>query len=457
MLEMSIHSGDKKSSRRRHKDRLKESASSSVLQTTAALERPCLNTREAASTQTFVSVKTEPGPDGAVDVSEPSPLLSLTAVKTESTEVSRHSRDAQSSPPPEQDSVSDEVDVKIAVVSGGGIKLDSESDVINEDEEIGALQHGDSSEGEIHPEGVSETPPAETSSPVVHADGSAEVRDHLQCPSRPKSFSHAKTHSSEKAHGCSHCGKRFGRADLLRSHQRTHTGERPYSCGICNKTYAHSSQLRIHKRIHTGEKPYSCAHCPKRFNERNQLKVHLRTHTGEKPYSCQACGKTFRNAGNLRTHTRIHTDEKPYSCSQCGKQFKGLGDLKTHTRIHTGEKPFSCKLCKKTFSQRGHLTIHMRKHTGEKPYSCKDCGKMFSVASSLKLHQRIHTGEKDYSCSYCSKTFSRSGHLKRHEQVHTKEKLFPCSHCDKTYADQSSLKKHLKTVAARGQGSDGSR
>ncbi|XP_029300068.1 zinc finger protein 383 [Cottoperca gobio] len=482
-FKMSICSSDKKSFRRKQKDKMRESISSPsfLLQTDHTVERRCVSTAEVGvATQNLISVKTEPGLDesGAIDLSQPSSLLNLTRkpMKNESTEVSSDSHDAHAPLPPstglEQDSRGSDSEVKVTVVSDTYMQ-DGQFIKTEEEEQNGVLQYGDdddfllkhalryNSESEIDPQATSTqvVEPEVKENAAVLPDTFLEVRDNfLRCPTCPKTFSraaslniHIKTHSAEKAHSCSYCGKRFGRADLLKSHKRTHTGERPYCCNTCSKTYAHPSQLRIHKRVHTGEKPYSCSHCGKRFNEHNQLKVHLRTHTGERPYSCQECGKTFSNAGNLRIHERIHTGEKPYCCAQCGKRFNGLGDLKTHYRIHTGERPYSCELCKKTFSQAGHLTIHMRMHTGERPYSCKECGKKFTVASSLKLHQRTHTGEKEYSCSYCSKSFSRSGHLKRHELVHTKEKVFLCSQCGKTYTDQSSLKKHLKMHAAKEQ------
>ncbi|XP_045922345.1 zinc finger protein 723 [Micropterus dolomieu] len=490
MYKMSICSSDKKSFRRKHKDKMRGSVSSAsfLQQTDHMVERPCVNTAEVGISTQNMSVKTEPvlEESGAIDLSQPSSLLNLTMrpIKNESTEVSLDSHDAYAPLSPstglDQDSSGSDSEVKVTIVSDNYLQ-DGQFFKTEEEEQNGVMPYDDNGcfskrefkhalryypELEIEPEGANRQiaePKVvineENESPAVPANELLEVRDNfLRCPICPKTFSraaslnvHIKTHSGEKAHSCSYCGKRFGRADLLKSHKRTHTGERPYSCNICSKTYAHPSQLRIHKRIHTGEKPYSCSHCGKRFNEHNQLKVHLRTHTGERPYSCQECGKTFSNAGNLRIHERIHTGEKPYCCAQCGKRFNGLGDLKTHYRIHTGERPYSCELCKKTFSQAGHLTIHMRMHTGERPYSCNECGKKFTVASSLKLHQRTHTGEKEYSCSYCSKSFSRSGHLKRHELVHTKEKVFLCSQCGKTYTDQSSLKKHLKMHAAKEQ------
>ncbi|XP_060917513.1 oocyte zinc finger protein XlCOF6-like [Labrus mixtus] len=477
LFKVSICSSDKKSFRRKKRDKVKEGIPAACLppQINNTPERQCVTTAEACvSAGDMVSLKTEPGLEesGAIDLSQPSALLNLTVkpIKNESAEVSCDAY-APLLPPAGLDR---DGEVKVTVVSDSCMQDEQlvKTEEEEEEEQNGVLQYGDDvSRQELtcasgyfpNPEGASGQAgvanPRGNKSPAV-ADGDVlDVRDKfLRCTACPKTFSrpnalkvHLRTHTGEKAHTCCYCGKRFGRADLLKSHKRTHTGERPYSCNLCSKTYPHPSQLRIHKRIHTGEKPYSCTHCGKCFNEHNQLKVHLRTHTGERPYSCQECGKTFSNAGNLRIHERIHTGEKPYCCSQCGKRFNGLGDLKTHYRIHTGERPYSCKLCNKTFSQTGHLTIHMRMHTGERPYSCGECGKTFTVASSLKLHQRTHTGEKEYSCSYCSKSFSRLGHLKRHELVHTKEKVYLCSECGKTYTDHSALKKHLKLHAAKEQ------
>lgn len=478
MFKVSICSSDKKSVKRKSKEKMRGELPPSTLflQTNHTVQHLCVN---STGMETGISIKSDMDESQAIDLSQASVLLNMTMkpIKNESTEVRCDSRDEyahqQPSPGPRHEYGGDEGDVKVTIVSdqymqdGQFIKTEEEEqngDSFHQHELKYASKNypeaeGDSAVGTRHVSEPEAVTPKGDDLPAVPVEEFLEVCDNfLRCPTCPKTFSrstslniHIKTHSGEKAHSCSYCGKCFSRADLLKAHKRTHTGERPYSCNLCSKTYAHPSQLRIHKRSHTGEKPYCCSHCGKRFNEHNQLKVHLRTHTGERPYGCQECGKTFSNAGNLRIHERIHTGEKPYCCAQCGKRFNGLGDLKTHYRIHTGERPYSCELCKKTFSQAGHLTIHMRMHTGERPYSCNECGKKFTVASSLKLHQRTHTGEKEYSCSYCSKNFSRSGHLKRHELVHTKEKIFLCSQCGKTYTDQSSLKKHLKMHVTKEQ------
>ncbi|XP_059904805.1 zinc finger protein 239 [Gadus macrocephalus] len=480
IFKMSIRSSDKKSSRRKNKDKMRESKGPNHYPSEDMTVDP--NVSDAT-----LSIKTEPDlqNSSAIDLSKPPSPVNLTirpikpnalGVPHGSPDIYHGSHDEYTSlcSDRDQDSNSSESEVLVAGVDAEGMSEINDGHLIKAEingnvpcssgeskdcypdtaerlMDAGINPRRLGQEEDVAPGARDNHVPADA---VSSASDFLESRDNfLHCLVRPKTLNrattlnvHLKAHSGEnKNHVCCLCGKQFGRADLLKSHRHTHTGERPYGCTLCTKTYAHPSQLRIHKRVHTGERPYSCAYCGKRFNEHNQLKVHLRTHTGERPYGCGACGKTFSNAGNLRIHERIHTGEKPYCCAQCGKRFNGLGDLKTHYRVHTGERPYSCPLCKKTFSQAGHLTIHTRMHTGERPYSCEECGKKFTVASSLKLHLRTHTGEKEYSCSYCSKSFSRSGHLKRHELVHTKDKVFLCSTCGKTYTDQSSLKKHLRT------------
>lgn len=62
-----------------------------------------------------------------------------------------------------------------------------------------------------------------------------------------------RTHTGEKPHQCTRCGRSFSRVFLLQIHQRTHTGEKPYACDTCNRSFAQQGDLAAHKRIHSGE------------------------------------------------------------------------------------------------------------------------------------------------------------------------------------------------------------
>ncbi|TNN81153.1 Zinc finger protein 845 [Liparis tanakae] len=272
-FKMSICSSDKKSFRRRQKDKLRERVSSSSLpQPDQLVERPCVDTGMlCVSTQVVISVKAEPELDesGAIDLSQPSSLPDLTTrpVKDESSEVSVLSHGAYGPLPPstgvkEEPSGSDD-EIQVTVVSDTCIP-DRRFIKTEEEEQNGGSQYGnhDSQQESTHALGCypeSEAAPAAAGIQVVvpevvarvenaavPVDPSLGIRDNfLRCPTCPKTFSraaslnvHIKTHSGEKAHGCGHCGKRFGRADLLNQ---------------CGKSYTDQSSLKKHLKMHAAK------------------------------------------------------------------------------------------------------------------------------------------------------------------------------------------------------------
>ncbi|PIO10686.1 hypothetical protein AB205_0072050, partial [Aquarana catesbeiana] len=101
----------------------------------------------------------------------------------------------------------------------------------------------------------------------------------------------------EKTFSCSECGGSFSSELSLFVHQRSHTGERLHSGSECGKCFLHKSKLDL--LSHMGEKPYSCLECGKYMQKSDQT-----SHTGEKPYSCPECGKLFSEKSNFTRHQR---------------------------------------------------------------------------------------------------------------------------------------------------------
>ncbi|XP_023821518.1 zinc finger protein 878 isoform X2 [Oryzias latipes] len=248
---------------------------------------------------------------------------------------------------------------------------------------------------------------------------------------------------------CSHCGKTFKMAHMLRNHQMSEH-QLPYSpnhrfrCRYCDETFPGISELKYHQRV-DHEKPYQCQECGKCFLSEKCLSNHELRHNDERPESCLVCGRGFRNRYDLKQHMRTHTGERPYQCTHCSQCFSTAGGLRSHTRVHTGEKPHVCPDCGKAFSQMGAMRTHRLTHTGERPFKCTVCGKGFTMAHKVTVHMRVHTGERPYVCSQCGKAFSDGSVLKQHMLNHSGVRPYHCQICPKTYTCLNHLRRHLKS------------
>nr|XP_015098258.1 zinc finger protein 677-like isoform X2 [Vicugna pacos] len=250
-----------------------------------------------------------------------------------------------------------------------------------------------------------------------------------------------RTHTRDKSHNCSDCGKAFCKRPNLTNRERLHSAQRPYRCNECGNAFNQCSHLTTHQSVHPEEKSYKCDVCGKVFSRNSHLANHQRMHTGEKPYKCDECGKAFTQFSHLTRHQKMHAGEKPHKCNECGKHFTQRSNLLVHRRIHTGEKPYACNKCGKAFTERSQLWGHERTHTGEKPYKCDECGKALTRHSYLTQHKTIHTGEKPYKCRECGKAYTQFASLTRHLKAHTEREHKPHV-CGSAFTQSSRYRAH---------------
>ncbi|XP_069808791.1 zinc finger protein PLAGL2 [Dendropsophus ebraccatus] len=167
--------------------------------------------------------------------------------------------------------------------------------------------------------------------------------------SKYKLCRHMATHSMQKSHQCSHCGKMFHRKDHLKNHLQTHNPNRvALQCPECSKNYSTKYGHRRHLALHAiARGDLSCAICLQVFRDRQSVLEHLKSHN-HRP-----------SMGNR---------EKKYPCEHCDRCFYTRKDVRRHLVVHTGRKDFQCHCCAQMFGRKDHLTRHMKKsHCEEVP------------------------------------------------------------------------------------------
>uniref|UniRef100_A0AAG5D0M2 C2H2-type domain-containing protein n=1 Tax=Anopheles atroparvus TaxID=41427 RepID=A0AAG5D0M2_ANOAO len=81
-------------------------------------------------------------------------------------------------------------------------------------------------------------------------------------------------HQKIKSFNCPHCSQSFGKAETLKHHIMTHTGERPHACTICGKRFIQLVALRKHAKIHDkSEKRKTNRNCSTDSNEDDTAEV----------------------------------------------------------------------------------------------------------------------------------------------------------------------------------------
>ena len=91
---------------------------------------------------------------------------------------------------------------------------------------------------------------------------------------------HMRIHSGVKPFKCTECEESFNVSSALTAHVmwRHNDGNRPFLCSFCSKSFPTKSAVRKHETIHKSEKKHSCSHCDKKFARADHLKSHLKSH-----------------------------------------------------------------------------------------------------------------------------------------------------------------------------------
>ncbi|KAF8475995.1 hypothetical protein BDZ91DRAFT_710714 [Kalaharituber pfeilii] len=180
----------------------------------------------------------------------------------------------------------------------------------------------------------------------------------------------------EKVYTCTYpnCTKSFDRPCRLDDHLNTHTGQRPHVCTDCGKSFFRDSHLRAHKKaVHEKNFSYQC----------DILVQDPASLDGD----TKRCGRTFATAQHLKRHMESHQQRFPHNCTEyppCTAGFRKKTQLGRHIRTeHLGLKPFACKYmseedpsvnCSMSFETKGKLESHVnREHKGVAKYFCEEC------------------------------------------------------------------------------------
>ncbi|XP_021959455.1 zinc finger and SCAN domain-containing protein 2 [Folsomia candida] len=140
---------------------------------------------------------------------------------------------------------------------------------------------------------------------------------------------------------CPVCGKEY-RSSGLSEHLKTHTAERNHLCTKCGKLFRTARNLRLHDAdVHIKERNFICALCGASFVRKSVLDNHVAT-IHDQPedlrFSCDTCGKAYRQERNLREHMQMHTSQS-WRCPICDKAFNRRVNVRLHVRaVHEGVK-----------------------------------------------------------------------------------------------------------------------
>jgi uncharacterized C2H2 Zn-finger protein len=177
---------------------------------------------------------------------------------------------------------------------------------------------------------------------------------------------------------CTHCGKNFSTATLLKRHlasvHKIEDGVKKYQCSECDYTCFIHTQLKRHvfytHRQHV-ESRFPCDQCGKNWYSACDRQHHIDvSHLGVKKYQCEHCDYVANNPRSIQKHTHYkHQDLGVRTCPICGTVEKSAADLLRHYESsHPGQPPlkvdekyiFRCDLCNKILGCALSLYTHKK-------------------------------------------------------------------------------------------------
>ncbi|KAK2895660.1 hypothetical protein Q8A73_015148 [Channa argus] len=147
-------------------------------------------------------------------------------------------------------------------------------------------------------------------------------------------------------HNCPLCGRSFKyRFEFLEHQRKRKCKNAAHICTKCGCQFRSLHERVRHQCVQLLTK-YECSHCGKTFKmahllRNHQMSEHQLPYSPNHRFRCRYCDETFPGISELKYHQRVD-HEKPYQCQECGKCFLSEKCLANHELRHNDDRPESC-------------------------------------------------------------------------------------------------------------------
>ncbi|CAL9705973.1 unnamed protein product [Knipowitschia caucasica] len=200
-----------------------------------------------------------------------------------------------------------------------------------------------------------------------HVKHSPQCVSNLRCDQCNKRFAsanswigHMKLHK-ERPFWCFSCARGFSQQETFNYHMYRHKC-RKFQCTICNKMFRLLKQLNDHYNTHTGEKPHICTYCGKGFSQSASMYAHRKVHFKTNRTST----RTIRRLNNVE---RLYLQSTAQTLAGAMKQTpQSVEDYREYGRPVAKRLEWECCDCDQSFEEVTQLHNHYIQHAaGEIP------------------------------------------------------------------------------------------